>query len=34
MRLLTNQCVYTVTIQFLRDCGHDVVTASELRSAA
>ena len=29
MRLLTDQDVYAVTVQFLRERGHDVVTAAE-----
>ncbi len=29
MRLLTDQDVYTATIQFLRGLGHDVATAAE-----
>lgn len=30
MRLLADQDVYAATVQFLRDSGHDVATASEL----
>ena len=30
MGFLLDQDVYAVTARFLRDCGHDVVTASEL----
>jgi len=30
MRFLTDQDVYAVTTRFLRNLGHDVVTASEL----
>jgi len=30
MRFLVDQDVYFITVQLLRECGHDVVTASEL----
>jgi len=30
MKFLVDQDVYFVTVQFLREWGHDVVTASEL----
>ena len=30
MKLLLDQDVYAITIRFLRDSGHDVVTASDL----
>ncbi len=29
MRLLTDQDTYAITVQFLRELGHDVVTAAE-----
>lgn len=29
MRFLSDQDVYAVTVRFLRDLGHDVVTAAE-----
>lgn len=30
MRFLVDQCVYQTTIRFLRELGHDLVTAKEL----
>ena len=30
MRFLADQCVYRLTVKYLRDLGHDLVTAEEL----
>jgi predicted nuclease of predicted toxin-antitoxin system len=30
VRFLVDQCVYSLTIKYLRDLGHDVVTAEDL----
>ncbi|MFN3762994.1 MAG: DUF5615 family PIN-like protein, partial [Anaerolineae bacterium] len=29
MKFLADECVYHITVQMLRACGHDVVTARE-----
>lgn len=30
MRFLADQCVYNLTVRYLRDLGHDLVTAEDL----